>query len=733
MYVAQPAIALAARYQYGPHRNALTWTAYGRTGKTIALSDGRSITVSPQGMATVYDTNHHVTARHWIPSSSLPISRPGTRNYAIEASDLATRVDHMIRQQPYAPGRVLVVFKGGTTAPLDDLRIADATVQSIRSVSDARSRHAMAPRYTTDYATNGALVDLGATRVHRLFSTMDRATLGAMRSTAQARTRHAVLDIANAFVVQMSAASVVKTVETLRKLPSVAYVSPDFAVEPLVEGGHPVDMDDLKRHTENIANTLAARRRLSSVTGTTIPPNLSLASSFQSLLDASGINDVAAYSEIEGQFHQLPGTGEIVTNVSIGDMFDSQDAAALASTPQNECPFDQHTIFGDGPTMHLIGNQRYMDWPGFPLIAAYAADSNGRTDPSYVNCTESDLGEVGLDFTMMSGLPLDQQRTGETTPPGSVVDFLGVAPGATYRLFVPASNAPDGMGGNFLSDLDGVFLAAASQLPQTNVISASLGVGDDVFGFPGRYLEDDPLTQAVITSIVNAKGIVVCISAGDGTRPFTQVAIGPSGGSTPTNTTTDPTAVTNLNDLQFSSAPSLDMDSGAIAVGAVTLNDVQSRNPFDPANSAYLSQLAYPLTRYNGEQLISSSFGSRVNISAPGDNVNAFDRAIHIANSSFDTTELVQAEAGTSASAPETAGAVAVVLQVARLTNHPFASPQAVRQFLIQNAIPLVQPAQTDQPLNVGPELNVGRSVEQLMTSAGIVLKPQAQRVSVAQ
>ena len=55
------------------------------------------------------------------------------------------------------------------------------------------------------------------------------------------------------------------------------------------------------------------------------------------------------------------------------------------------------------------------------------------------------------------------------------------------------------------------------QSPRPDVITASLGFGFDQYGLPGRYLEDDPLTEAIVQAIVHS-GVAVCISANDGIR-----------------------------------------------------------------------------------------------------------------------------------------------------------------------------------------------------------------------
>ena len=156
------------------------------------------------------------------------------------------------------------------------------------------------------------------------------------------------------------------------------------------------------------------------------------------------------------------------------------------------------------------------------------------------------------------------------------------------------------------------------------MITASLGFGFDGYGFPSRYIEDDPLSQSIVAGIV-ASNVVVCIAANDGTRLFTTAAVGPSGGSAATNVGT--TGFTNAGDLEFTTAPSVIADSGAIDVGATTLDDISSANPQDPALAALANVKTFAETRYNGTLGFSSGFGTRVNVSAPGDNVNALFRS----------------------------------------------------------------------------------------------------------
>lgn len=332
------------------------------------------------------------------------------------------------------------------------------------------------------------------------------------------------------------------------------------------------------------------------------------------------------------------------------------------------------------------------------------------------------MTEVGLDFSMMAPLPHNQQRP--DAQGSGLTDLLGIAPGASYRLVIP------GTPGGAVSDVDAAFLAAADQTPKPNVITASLSFGFDQQGFSSRYLEEDPMTEAIIASIVHSDGIVVCVSSGDGLRTFTNAAVPPSGGAVATDLAGHGQGPTDLNDVAFSGAVSRVIDSGAIDVGGSTLNDIFSAPPGDPRNAALESQQAFPAVRYNGARNYASGFGDRVNVSAPGDNVLSLS---HPTGGNAQAAQ-VNIEGGTSASAPEVAAAAAVVLQVARLTHdNAGRDPLSVRTVLAQTGTPLPAVPQSDLPINVGPQIDVGNAVETLFARHGEAVSPAVARVAVVQ
>lgn len=652
---------------------------------SLDLPDGQTAKVFSNGVAAVFNKD-----RRKVEFRSYPVSprydevvgESALPDKARLIADLAAGAKTL-----YADGRVLVVFAGGVTGTSD--------VVSGRGAS-----------FTNDPATNATLARLGVDHGERLFRSFDRNSLAALHANAETATGTPLVDFSNAYRLHLTGASVRQAVTALLQSPAVAYASPDFRVTSSQSISVAIPVDSAP------PLETGAGQPLPGAAG--VPSNFALASSAQSLLNAPGVDAAAAFDEIGRQFHQLPGEGEIITNVSLGDL----DDASVVNRFDDKCGF-WATVFG--PTTIVSGGQRYLNWPSMPLIPAYTADQTGKLSGSDEVCgVDPFLGEVGLDFSMMAPLPHDRQRAGAAG--SGLTDLLGIAPGASYRLIVPASP------GATISDVDGAFLGAGMQSPPPDVITASLGFPIDQFGFSGRYLEDDPLTEAIVASLVH-QNIVVAVSSGDGLRTFTNAAVAPSGGSAPTLAIGRGGTPSDLNDVAFSGAPSRDFDSGSIDVGGTTLDDINSAPPQDPANASLAAQHAFPETRWNGFTNFSSGYGSRVNVSAPADNVLGFS---HPFGGAADAVE-VDLTGGTSASAPEAAAAAAVVLQVARLTGHPFPSPTHVRDFLAQTGTPVPMVPQSDVSNAIGPQINVRRAVEKLLQQAGLGVPPSVARVAIEQ
>ncbi|HKU67513.1 MAG TPA: S8 family serine peptidase, partial [Candidatus Baltobacteraceae bacterium] len=638
----------------------------------LKLQDGSSVSVTASGIARIWSADRRtVTYRRLTPS----LQAPQRMNAGFTMPAKAELLEQLRRSpaRAFAPHEVIVEYRPG-----------------VGNISSTRS----------SAQTNDAQINREFTRI------------GADRST------HIT---ANAYRVHITKATVRASVAALLKLPSVAYASPNWYVATMRAPGVPAPK----------AAAIGRLRTAASIVPSGVPANYAVSASAQSLLNAPGVNAIAAFDEIERRFHALPGDGEIVTNVSIGDL---DDVSALGSGGGTPAPKGKGGGGGGpsdpcagpvayyGPTTEMIGGQRYIDWPAMPLIPAYVADASGNVSGSAEVCNTSDplLGEIGLDFSMMAPLPHDRQRPQNLG--SGFTDLLGIAPGAQYRLVVPANPATT------IADIDAALIGASQQMPRPNVITASLGFGLDSLGYPSRYLEEDPLTNSIVASIVQ-QNIVVCISANDGLRLYTNAAVAPSGGSAATNLSGPGKSATDLNDVALSSAPSFVSDTGAIDVGGTTLDDIFSAPPQDPHNAAFAAQHAFPVTRYNGMMLFSSGYGSRVNVSAPADNIPAMQHSFGGPQTAVD----VYIEAGTSASAPETAAAAAVALQVARLTGHPFANPQAVRAFLAQTGATVPNAPQADDNLHVGPQIDLGNMVETLLQRAGEPVSSSVPRVAVEQ
>jgi hypothetical protein len=317
----------------------------------------------------------------------------------------------------------------------------------------------------------------------------------------------------------------------------------------------------------------------------------------------------------------------------------------------------------------------------------------------------------------MAPLPHDRQRPGAQGQ--GYLDLLGIAPGASYRLVVPQDPT--------IANILVAMLAAAHQSPRPDVITASLGYGFDGYGFPGRYLEDDPLSFAVVQAIARL-GVVVTISANDGMRLFTNAAIGADGGAAPTDLASAAQG-TSVADDSRSSIPSVVPDSGAIAVGGSTLDDIFAAPP--QWHTPLAGNPAFPETRFNGGTYYASGFGTRVNVSAPSDNIAVL--AHQCVSSPCAPQDAVPVlEGGTSASAPMTAAAASVLRQVARLTGGDL-TPAQLRALLVDSGRSLPNPPQADRPIAVGPQIDVTAAVEKLLAERHVKpTVPAVLRIGVA-
>jgi hypothetical protein len=550
---------------------------------------------------------------------------------------------------------------------------------------------------TTSAVVNTTLSRLGATSVQPLFSDLSPAAAHALTSAARQRIGDDALNLGDIVVVHVAKTSAVFAARALAATRGISFAEPDRYVETMDTGG-PV----LTRET-TATPLRAADVRAVTPESSLLPANYGLESSLDSYLNAQGVDVAGAYATLKEKYGQLPGTGETVTNISVGDLTD-------ASMKDLE-------VENYGPTTILRNGQRYLDLPAMKLIPAYVAEPDGSLSGSASVEGSGDpvLGEIGLDFSVMAPRPDGDQRAGDTGT--GLADLLGIAPGANYRLIVPATPTT--------SEIAQAFVAAATQQSPPDVITASLGFGTDVQGFPGRYLEDDPLMESVIAAVVQHYGITVVDAANDGTRLFTPTGIGPDGGATPTNVARTYAEATNINDDQYSTTPSEVFNSGSIDAGATTTDDTLAIPPQGGGNA--WRNPTYAEIRTDGSGNFASGWGQRVTLSAPGDNIPAFEHDGPDANS-----VAVVLNGGTSAAAPEIAAAAADVLQAARLTHQGYGPAQVIK-VLQASGHAVATPPQADWHLGVGRQIDVTGAVNAVLR-AGHTSLPATRivRLSVA-
>ena len=418
-----------------------------------------------------------------------------------------------------------------------------------------RGSAALAPR-TSNAAVNAALSRLGATSIQPLFSGLSSGTAQALSSAARQRIGGQALNLGDIVLVDVKG-SAVAAAARLAATSGISLAEPDRYVETMDTGGQVISSGTVPRTGAGPAGLQAADVRAVTPGSALLPANYAFESSLDSYLNAQGDDVGGAYATLKDKFGQLPGTGETITNISVGDLTD-------ASMKDSE-------VATYGPDTLLQNGQRYIDLPTMRLIPAYVAEPDGSLSgtASVEGTGDPVLGEIGLDFSVMAPRPDGDQRAGDTG--SGLTDLLGIAPGASYRLVVPATPT--------LSEIAQAFLAAVTQQSPPDVITASLGFGTDVQGFPSRYLEDDPLMETVIAAIVQHYGITVVDSANDGTRLYTPAAVGPDGGATPTGIARTASAVTNIDGDQNSTTPSEVINSGSIDAGATTTDDTLAVPP----------------------------------------------------------------------------------------------------------------------------------------------------------
>ncbi len=358
-----------------------------------------------------------------------------------DRAQLAAQLSRAARE-PFATDHLVVVFAGGA-----------------------------APRFTPDPATNRALARAGIVSESRLFASLGRGYLDALSSWAASAGGVRGPALANAYRLDIATGDPVSATQKLLELPGVELASLDWKVEPT--GTTTSLSTQAARSADAQAAAQAGSPHAAAEGLQSWRDNFGIRSSAQSFWNTPGLDAAAAFDEIVDRFHVLPGRGQVITDVGLGDLTDDNPGIALL---QLRLRPDHHSA--GRPALHR------------PALDAARPDVHRKwwlqLDPLGEVCGPDPLlRSIGHDLSVMAPLPRDLQRPGRQGH--GLTDLLGLAPGARYRVVVPASDTPD------VSDVSAALLAAATQNPRPDVITTGIVASGDGQGFPERYLEQDPL------------------------------------------------------------------------------------------------------------------------------------------------------------------------------------------------------------------------------------------------
>ena len=266
--------------------------------KNLSLPSGKTATVYSNGRATIRSRGGDVEERlvRMQPDAHDP-SQVDKRRLVFDLS--------RPRQEPFVAGQVVVVFRDGVRGTRETFALASSTLMSLRK---SKARHTLSiegvPLYTNDAATNEELAAVGVDLSEHLFQGFSRSTLSSMFARAQAASpQEQLLDFSNAYRLHITDASVQQAVSAISKLPSVAYVSPNWIVSTMNVDPIPLDQRAIEQSRSD-AEALASHSRIS-IGQSELPTNYAISASEQSLLNAPGVDAIAAYDEIRRRFHEF--------------------------------------------------------------------------------------------------------------------------------------------------------------------------------------------------------------------------------------------------------------------------------------------------------------------------------------------------------------------------------------------------------------------------------------------
>src|SRR5262249_19571618 len=207
---------------------------------------------------------------------------------------------------------------------------------------------------TTNASLNAAFAKVGAVSVQPLFPNLPAAEAGRLTASARGRLAAGAPDLPKLVLVHLKGADAEAAAKTLSATAGVTSAEPDHLITTMSTTPTPLPTS-VVTSAQRVAQGSRAGRALDASPATGLPSNFGLTSSLQSFLNAGGTDAMGAYSLLQKRFGQLPGTGEVITNVSIGDL-----------TDQSMAGDGYVSVFG--PTTVVQGGQRYLDLPSMPLI-----------------------------------------------------------------------------------------------------------------------------------------------------------------------------------------------------------------------------------------------------------------------------------------------------------------------------------------------------------------------------
>ncbi|HEX4224178.1 MAG TPA: hypothetical protein VHZ97_17550, partial [Pseudonocardiaceae bacterium] len=287
--------------------------------RTVSMPDGSTITISPTG-----DARRTSAKGKLIAETMLPISAGTSALGSWAPTDVQVRTRFTQLANAGKTTDVLAVLSGSTS-------VTGAPVTGGRRAA-----------VTSTNTVNAAFAKLGADSITPMFGQVPAAQVQQLNTDARTQLGNSAVDLSKAIVIHLHGGDPTKAAATLRATPGIAYAEPDQVISTESTGGPALPAS-------------AGQATAPPISG--LPSNYGLASSLQSFLNAGGVDAEGAYSTLQSRFGQLPGAGELITNVSIGDLTDQSMADA-----------GDNYVKSYGPTTIVQNGQRYLDLPSMPLI-----------------------------------------------------------------------------------------------------------------------------------------------------------------------------------------------------------------------------------------------------------------------------------------------------------------------------------------------------------------------------